>query len=1098
MKIADAFVLITKDDSPLKRGLASTRKDVESWTNSVSGIIKNALGFSLGSAFTAGVQGILTSLKQLGKGLIGGNDQFEQYETRFSVLLGSMDAAKERIADLADFGAKTPFDLPGVVEADTILQAFGFHAEDTAARFGYSGEQIRTIAGDVASGAGASFQELALNLGKFSAGATGEAMMRFQELGIVTRDQLRAMGIEFSKSGELMSPLPEAMNAILTVMQQKYGGMMQAQSSTFSGMLSNLRDWAGNAMRVLGGPIFDQLKDQLKDLLAFLNSGTVTNALKGLRDLFAGAFAGIVATVRGLAGVILAAFRGMFGDVGGNMQDFANNAFDWGANIGESFAEGIYAAAGAVIDALSYLGSLIAYWLMPGSPPKLLPNLDKWGKGAADAYFGGWQQADFGMFDDLARTVENALSSLGGSESTQLSGLLSARGAIKDAIAEINAMGNISEQTLARITAGAGNLAGPIADYARNLAEVTQRTKEVEAAQERVNRITERYDAILSPLQAKLQGIQDQENAFRNEQERARLQEILASATAGEREKEQARLALERLDIEEEITSTEKEKNKELSEAEKQLAEAQKGLDMAQERLDLSKSYIDQLTEENELLQRQKDLLEDIGGGGGGAGGAKKGGAGGMPRVPGPPGGEGKSIFDRINEALGGGADGGGIQERINEMTGRIAEMYKELEQKSQHMGEVWAKVWDVFTKYVVNPIKDFLDSDNGQLLVDILEKIALVVGGATLVNGFIKLGGAVLGLFTPVTLLVIALGALIALLNDPRIQSGLASWEKNAGQLDEIYGTLATRFLEHTGLMSTGLGDFLMSVDGWFAQLIVMVAMGWLVIAETIGRFIEQISTAVADWILGMVLTIIAKFGELKTKWTETWNGIAANAKAIWAALKTHVTTWIAEVKTNITAKIDELKESWSTKWTEIKEKALELLQALIDALPDKLTNLASTIVDKITGLVNDLMAKVSEWEGIGKAFIQGIIDGASSLAGNLINSVVGMITDAVGAGANAIMSHSPSKLTRDVLGKPMGEGVMMGWEDSMKNAQKQMAETLVGAIPASATAGAGGYGDINETYNMYGVYDPNQAIQNIRQRNDRRRFTQGVLTRR
>ena len=62
MKIADAFVLISKDDSPLKRGLASTRKDIEGWTTSVGGIIKNALGFSLGQAFTAGVTGIIGSL----------------------------------------------------------------------------------------------------------------------------------------------------------------------------------------------------------------------------------------------------------------------------------------------------------------------------------------------------------------------------------------------------------------------------------------------------------------------------------------------------------------------------------------------------------------------------------------------------------------------------------------------------------------------------------------------------------------------------------------------------------------------------------------------------------------------------------------------------------------------------------------------------------------------------------------------------------------------------------------------------------------------------------------------------------------------------
>jgi hypothetical protein len=1096
MKIADAFVLISKDDSPLKRGLVSTRKDIEGWTNSVGGIIQNALGFSLGQAFTSTVQGILGSIKQLGKGLIGGNDQFEQYQTRFSVLLGSMDKAKERIAELAHFGATTPFDLPGVVEADTILQAFGFHAEETKNKFGFAGDEIRRIAGDVASGAGASFQEIALNLGKFSSGATGEAMMRFQEMGIVTRETLRGMGIEFSKSGELMSPLPQAMTAILTVMQEKYGGMMAAQSSTFSGMMSNLRDWVDGALRLMGGPTFDILKDQLKDLLAFLNSGVVTNALNGFRDLFAGAFAGIVATVRGMTGVILAAFRGMFGDVGGNMQEFANNAFDWGANIGTSFAEGIYAAAGAVIDALSYLGSLIAYWLMPGSPPKLLPNLDKWGTGAADAWLEGWTKADFGMLDDLAGMIENALGSLDLDEGEQLSGLVAAREAIKAAIVEINSMGSISEQTLAKITAEAGNLAGPIGAYAQDLAEVARRTKEVEAAQERVNRVTEKYDAILSPLREQLQGIRDQEYAFRNEQERARLQEILASATAGEREKEQARLALQRLDIEEEITGVEKEKNKELSAAEKQLKEAQDGLDMAEKRLDLSKAYIDQLTEENELLQQQKKLLEDIGGGGG-SGGAKPKGAGGMskPGLPAKP--SGPSIFDRLNEALNGG-EAGSIQERIAEMTGKIAEMYKELEQKSQKMGETWAKVWGIFDKFVVTPIKDFLDSQNGQLLISILEKIALVIGGAALINGTIKLAGAFLGLFTPVTLLVIALGALIALLNDPRIQSGLASWGENAKQFGMIYDQMIQDFLKYT---ASGLTEqqqaFLLGVEGWFAQLVVLGLLGFLSMGAAIGGAMESMSVAVTTWIIGIVLDIIAKISELKAKWKETWSGIADNAKIIWDSLKERATTWIGEVKTTIATKVDELKTEWQTKWTEIKEKGLELLQALIDALPEKLTTLAGDIKTAIDGLITDLAGKVSEWEGIGKSFIQGIIDGASSLAGNLVSAVVQMVLDAVGGAANAIMSHSPSKLTHNVLGKPMGEGVIGGWEDSMKNAQAEMAKTLVNAIPTPDMVGAGGYGDSINTYVFNGNRDPLTYAQDIRQSNDRRR-QQGRLTRR
>jgi phage-related protein len=55
-------------------------------------------------------------------------------------------------------------------------------------------------------------------------------------------------------------------------MKDKFGGMMQAQSSTFEGMVSNLMDWKGQALRIAGEPIFNALKDQLAGLLTVLNS----------------------------------------------------------------------------------------------------------------------------------------------------------------------------------------------------------------------------------------------------------------------------------------------------------------------------------------------------------------------------------------------------------------------------------------------------------------------------------------------------------------------------------------------------------------------------------------------------------------------------------------------------------------------------------------------------------------------------------------------------------------------------------------------------------------------------------------------------------
>lgn len=262
-------------------------------TQSLSGVGKVAAGATVAGLAVAGA-----ALVGLGAASVAANAEFEQSKTRFTTLLGSATAAEQRMKELAEFGKSTPFDLPGVIDADTILQGFGFHSQEAAQQFGYSGAQIREIAGDVSSGTKASFSEMALILGKFSKGATGEAIARMQELGITSRDELGKMGVQFSKSGELLSPLPQAMNTVLSMMKEKYGGLMQAQSQTFSGMLSNLRDWAGQTVREMGKPIFDAAKIGLKGLLDALSSPAMQAAIQSLAGALADFTTGMIDGLR--------------------------------------------------------------------------------------------------------------------------------------------------------------------------------------------------------------------------------------------------------------------------------------------------------------------------------------------------------------------------------------------------------------------------------------------------------------------------------------------------------------------------------------------------------------------------------------------------------------------------------------------------------------------------------------------------------------------------------------------------------------------------------------------------------------------------------
>lgn len=255
-------------------------KELGDYAKSANTASNASSGFSAKLAAVGQVAGQLAmeALRTLGNAIgdvvgsmIRGNAEMERYETQFGVLLGSTSAAKERLKELADFGARTPFELPEVVRADKILQGFGLHSQESAKKFGLSGEQIRTLAGDMAAGTGTSFEDMATYLGKFASGSTGEVISRFQELGITTREELARMGLQFSKSGELTTPAAQAFTVLAEVAKNKFGGMMDAQSKTFEGMMSNLTDWKDQTLRTIGEPIFEVLKDKLGNLLEFLS-----------------------------------------------------------------------------------------------------------------------------------------------------------------------------------------------------------------------------------------------------------------------------------------------------------------------------------------------------------------------------------------------------------------------------------------------------------------------------------------------------------------------------------------------------------------------------------------------------------------------------------------------------------------------------------------------------------------------------------------------------------------------------------------------------------------------------------------------------------
>ncbi|MFA4973455.1 MAG: hypothetical protein WC683_12625 [bacterium] len=341
-------------------------------------VMKSAAGFLVRDVVIGSWNQLSGAIRGLSSELVNANSEWEGFSTRLFAQLGhDADETAARLEYLKDFALKTPFDMPGIIEADLLMRNLGLQAVNASERWGYSGDEILRVTGDIAAGTKQPFEEIGMWLGRFSTGDTGLAIRRFEQLGITTRAELKRMGLEFSKAGEMVSPIDEAFSTLVKLTDEKFGGLMAIQSKTLDGVKANLGEFIDNQKREWGQPIFEGYKASMAGLLTFLQSDAVGNLLGIGRDMFAAA--------TGWLGDVVSEWAGWFGTL-------AADAANWGANIVDQFASGI-AGSGAVSSALRDFGKEITNWLAPGSPPKLLPELTDWGLGAAEAWLDGWAGA---------------------------------------------------------------------------------------------------------------------------------------------------------------------------------------------------------------------------------------------------------------------------------------------------------------------------------------------------------------------------------------------------------------------------------------------------------------------------------------------------------------------------------------------------------------------------------------------------------------------------------------------------------------------------------------------------------------------------------
>lgn len=190
--------------------------------------------------------------------------EFQQFEIAFETMLGSGQKAKGMISDLANLAATTPFDMKGVVNGAKQLLAYGFAANEIT-------ETMRRL-GDVSAGLGLNLQDLTWLYGTTMVQGRlfTRDLMQFTGRGIpLTEELAKQFGVTKDKVSELVTAgkvgFPEVKKAIESLTNEggKFGGLMEKQSHSITGQISNIQDTIEMAINDLGTQTEGLMNDAL-------------------------------------------------------------------------------------------------------------------------------------------------------------------------------------------------------------------------------------------------------------------------------------------------------------------------------------------------------------------------------------------------------------------------------------------------------------------------------------------------------------------------------------------------------------------------------------------------------------------------------------------------------------------------------------------------------------------------------------------------------------------------------------------------------------------------------------------------------------------
>jgi tape measure domain-containing protein len=244
---------VTMDDSEIERVAARVESKFQSigrkateQGSAIESFANKAAAAAAGFLSLQAAEGFVTKMIQV-------RGEFQQIEIAFRTMLGSKQKADQLMAEAVRLAAITPFTLQDVASGAKQLLAYGFAAGDITKNL--------TMLGNIASGVGSQLSDVVYLYGTLKASGrvtqmdinqfAGRGIPIYEELAKVmstTTDKVR----DYVSAGQVGFPQIEKAFNNMTGPAGKFFNLMQEQSKSLTGQLSNLEDAWDRMLNAIG------------------------------------------------------------------------------------------------------------------------------------------------------------------------------------------------------------------------------------------------------------------------------------------------------------------------------------------------------------------------------------------------------------------------------------------------------------------------------------------------------------------------------------------------------------------------------------------------------------------------------------------------------------------------------------------------------------------------------------------------------------------------------------------------------------------------------------------------------------------------------